>query len=262
MAEILYRDDNHLVVAYTDLVERGAASQLGAEEELGIQANQFLVVNNGRAALIDPGGNLTYNRLLSEVSDHIDVRRELAYIMATHQDPDIISSMNKWLVASDCIALVSELYLRFVPHFCNTGSTRGRLDAIPDEGLAVSLGGGKIIALPAHFLHAEANFSFYDPISKILFSGDIGASIGHTGSFFVEDFKAHTEHMVGFHKRYMTANRALRFWVKMVRELEISMIVPQHGGAFRGENVGRFLTWLEGLQVGVDILSQRNYLVP
>lgn len=260
MAEILFQDDNHLCVAYSDLVEKGQ-SVVGEEDssDYGIEANQFLVVNDGRAALIDPGGNLTYNRLLAEVSDFIDVRTDLAYLMATHQDPDIISSMNKWLVASECIALVSELYMRFVPHFCNTGSTRGRLEPIPDEGMVANLGGGNIIALPAHFMHAEANFSFYDPHAKILFSGDIGASLGYQGPFFVEDFDAHTRLMKGFHQRYMTSNRVSRFWVRMVRGLEVEMIVPQHGGAFRGANKDRFLNWLENLPVGVDLMNQNHY---
>jgi flavorubredoxin len=32
-----------------------------------VQANQFLIVDNGHGALIDPGGNMTYNGLLMEM---------------------------------------------------------------------------------------------------------------------------------------------------------------------------------------------------
>jgi len=37
--------------------------------------------------------------------------------------------------------------------------------------------GTSLVTLPAHFLHAEGNFQSYNPISKILFSGDMGANL-------------------------------------------------------------------------------------
>ena len=34
-----------------------------------------------------------------------------------------------------------------------------RLKPIPDEGMIFSLGGCSLIAVPAHFMHSEGNFS-------------------------------------------------------------------------------------------------------
>ena len=34
-------------------------------------------------------------------------------------------------------------------------------------------------ALPAHFLHSVGNFHIYDPIAKILYTGDLGAGARH-----------------------------------------------------------------------------------
>ena len=31
------------------------------------------------------------------------------------------------------------------------------------------------------------------------------------------------------------------------------MIAPQHGAIFEGENVKKFLNWLESLEVGIDV---------
>ena len=53
----------------------------------------------------------------------------------------------------------------------------GRIVSIPDEGGIVPFGDSVIEAIPANFLHSVGNFHFYDPISKILFSGDVGASM-------------------------------------------------------------------------------------
>jgi flavorubredoxin len=110
--------------------------------------------------------------------------------------------------------------------------------------------------LPAHFLHSPGNFQVYDPISHILYSGDLGASIG-TDLRVVEDFDAHVRYMDGFHRRYMASNRALKAWAAMVRRLDIETIAPQHGALFRGKPmVERFISWCEGLPCGVDLIDE------
>ena len=43
--------------------------------------------------------------------------RQLDYILASHADPDIISSLNKWMVTSHCKVMISRLWTRFIPHF-------------------------------------------------------------------------------------------------------------------------------------------------
>ena len=140
-----------------------------------------------------------------------------------------------------------------------------RIAGIPDEGMNIPLGQSKIKALPAHFMHSEGNFQFYDPVSKILFSGDMGASlVDHSQAAQpVRDFDDHVLTMIGFHRRYMISNKICRFWVNMVRQLDVEMIVPQHGCRFEGKvMVNRFLDWIETLQCGVDLMTQSNYRAP
>ena len=79
----------------------------------------------------------------------------------------------------------------------------------------------------------------------------MGAALVPKGApLFVEDFGEHVKYMEGFHKRWMPSNRAKNAWVKRVRALNPELIAPQHGSIFRGADVGRFLDWIEGLQVG------------
>ena len=63
----------------------------------GGQANQFCIRRHERAALIDPGGDLTYTPLNIALSRLIKLEG-LEYILASHQDPDIIASLPRWLV--------------------------------------------------------------------------------------------------------------------------------------------------------------------
>ena len=78
----------------------------------------------------------------------------------------------------------------------------------------------------------------------------------------VRNFEQHIPLMEGFHRRYMTGNRACRLWAGMVRKLKPKKIVPQHGSHFEGENIEKFLTWIEHLECGLDLLTEQSYRVP
>ena len=95
-------------------------------------------------------------------------------------------------------------------------------------------------------LHApEGNFQFYDPVSKILFHRRHGrVPVDHDqASKPVTNFDEHIATMIGFHCRYMISNKICRFWANMVRQMDVEMIVPQHGCRFEGKAmVNRFLS--------------------
>ena len=252
-ARVLFDNGNHKVLCFDQLVTGD-----------GVQSNQFLVVDGDHGALIDPGGNMTYNGLLMGMQRFFP-SRNLDYILASHPDPDIIASLNKWMVTTNARVLISKLWTRFLPHFTTGRDYSARTIGIPDEGMLIPLGASKLKALPAHFMHSEGNFQFYDPVSRILFSGDLGASlVDHdTASRPVKDFDAHLPFMEGFHRRYMVSNKILRLWAGMVRTLDIEMIVPQHGARFVGKAMcNRFIDWVENLQCGVDLMDERNYRAP
>lgn len=252
MPVTLYDDGNHKCIAFTELVEGE-----------GIQANQFAIIDSGDGILLDPGGNLTYKNLLAEMASYFLPSRT-RYIFASHQDPDIVASVNGWLMITDAQILIAQEWERFLPHFCSKGMTAGRLVAIPPQGSTVQLGKSTLLLTPAHFLHSVGTFQIYDPISKILFSSDIGVSVvdGTTAGTTVEDFDRHlTEnHVEAFHRRYMSNNHVCRLWVNMVRQLDIEWIVPQHGSSYRGkEMVNRFLDWFENLECGTDLITQDDF---
>jgi len=173
------------------------------------------------------------------------------------------------MMHTSCRVVTSKLWSRFLPHLASTFMTQqycqdmeDRIIALPDAGGSIQLGRHNIVALPAHFLHSVGNFQFYDPISKILFSGDMGASlIEEHADAAVTDFSAHIQHMRGFHQRYMASNKVCRLWADMVRKLDVEMIVPQHGSPFIGKDmVNTFLDWISHLACGIDLLEPENFL--
>ena len=231
------------------------------EGSLAVQANQHLIVHDGEGMILDPGGHKVYNKVLTETLSQMGGGK-LRYLFASHQDPDIVAAINGWMMTTDVETYVSALWMRFIPHFGVDKLVADRLKSIPDEGMRLPLGGSEVVILPAHFLHSCGNFQVYDPVSKILYSGDLGASLGQDYDE-VADFAGHVQYMEGFHRRYMTNNAALRAWGQMVRQLEIETIAPQHGAIFRGPDmVEAFIGWCEQLQCGTDVLLSDLFQVP
>lgn len=250
----LYKDPQHACVMFTDLVP---------EEAEAVQANQFLIVDHDEGVILDPGGNMTYNELSLAMRKYI-APQHLDYILASHADPDIIASLDRWMTATQAKLVISKLWARFAPHFCKLGKTDDRVIAVPDEGGRLRFGRTELWLLPAHFMHAEGNFQFYDPVSKILFSGDLGVSLvsGEQASHFLESLNPMPPGMEAFHRRYMVSNKILKLWARMVRELDIAMIAPQHGAPLKGAAIGQLLDWLDNLDCGIDLMGAAQYQVP
>jgi flavorubredoxin len=248
MADILFENDEHKCVFFEDF----------SEGEM-VPSNQHLIIHKGVGMLLDPGGHKIYSKVFSALPEYTPPSR-LKYLFLSHQDPDIVASLNAWMMVTDADAYLPQIWTTFVAHFGIDSSAMKRMCGIPDQGRIMDLEGCSLQIIPAHFLHSAGNFHVYDPISKILYSGDLGAAV--VDYRFVEDFDTHAEKMLGFHQRYMASSTACKLWAKMARQLDIEIIAPQHGAMFVGKDkVGQFIDWVEGLEVGAEYM-QDIYQVP
>jgi flavorubredoxin len=260
MSVTLYDRDDHRCLMFTDL---GHPPGMDRHTDEAVQSNQFLIVDQDTGAIIDPGGNLAYSELYLAMTRHFPPQR-LSALIASHADPDIVASLDRWMTATQARVYVSAVWERFIPHFCKPGKTVGRITPIPDAGMRIRIGRSDLIALPAHFLHAEGNFQFYDPVSQILFSGDLGVSLvgGQAAQQPADSLDRLLPAMERFHQRYMVSNKVLRLWADMVSPLPIKMMVPQHGAPLVGPAVGEFIAWARELKCGVDLMGAADYRIP
>lgn len=224
-------------------------------EEDGVRSNQYLVVHQGVGALLDPGGFGVMPQVLAEMlryakPDHIRA------VILSHQDPDIVGGLSTWLELTPATVYVSSIWMRFLPHYGLRDMNR--FSGVPDVGMDCEVAPGfRLKIVPAHFLHSEGQINVYDPVSRILFTGDIGAAMmpADRDEAFVDDFATHVPFIEGFHRRYMCSNHAIRCWLATIADLDIAMIAPQHGPIYRGPAVKAFLAWLAELQCGTDLLE-------
>jgi flavorubredoxin len=243
----LFKSSNHRFVLLNE-------SEPGEEE--GIRSNQYLILHDGHGVLLDPGGFGVMPSVLTELLHYLEPS-DIKAIVLSHQDPDIVGGLSTWLELTQAPVYVSRIWLRFLPHY---GIRElGRFFPVPDEGKTCEFAPEFILRLvPAHFLHSEGQINVYDPVSRILFTGDIGAAMlpDQVEYEFVDDFAAHIPYIESFHRRYMCSNRAIRCWLDTIADLPIDMLAPQHGPIYRGQAVREFLAWFEALECGVDLLEK------
>ncbi len=224
----------------------------GKLEEGMIQTNQYLIIDKNQGILLDPGGIHIFPKVVSNVTKYIDLDA-VKYIFFSHQDPDVSSGIPMWLSVTPADIYISELWVRFLPHFGITDFTR--IKGVPDGGMRID----DLEIIPAHFMHSPGNHIAYDPKSNILFTADIGAAVfGGNKYLFVDDdnFNSHISIMEGFHKRYIASSSACRYFANKVRSLNPFMLTPQHGAIIRDRAVEMFLNWLTSLKCGADIIEE------
>ena len=223
-------------------------------EDIIAEEKRLRISVNGKEALLaDPGGAEVFPDVFSAIAAELDPG-QIKWLFASHQDPDIISSLGLWLDFNrDIRCYLSWLWATFIPHFGGNDQT---FISIPDEGMPIPLGNLILDAVPAHYLHSSGNLHLYDRKAKILFSGDVGAALlpqGEDAGLFVTDFDRHIRHAEAFHRRWMGSNRAKQNWCERVSKLEIDMLCPQHGAIYQGQDVERFINWFSELEVGTGI---------
>ena len=243
---VLYEDDEHKFI------------WLGSESkyrEGAVQTMQYLIIDRGRGVLLDPGGVHLFSRVVTAVSRFISVDK-IDTIFFSHQDPDVSSGIALWLGITKAKVYISDLWVRFLPHFGIVDTAR--VVGIPDKGMDIALpSGSRMRCVPSHFMHSPGQFGLFDERSGILFTGDIGAAVFDESNetAFVENFDNHIPLIKDFHARYMAANRIVRRWAEQIRRLNPRMLAPQHGAIYKDENVHKFLNWLSELQCGIDLID-------
>jgi len=113
-----------------------------------IDTNQYLVTSKNNSLLMDPGGIELFSVMLANVIKEVPVEK-ITHLFASHQDPDIISSLGLWDQALSTATLHSPwLWESFIRHF---GMNNITYAPIPDEGGSIKLDDVTLQYIPAHY---------------------------------------------------------------------------------------------------------------
>jgi len=111
-----------------------------------IDTNQYIFRTRNRCLLIDPGGTELFSPMLVAALHWAPIE-EITDLFASHQDPDVISSLGLWDKTLPKATLhAPKLWEGFLRHF---GCESIEYNGIPDEGKILNFEGSELHIIPA-----------------------------------------------------------------------------------------------------------------
>jgi flavorubredoxin len=243
---------------------------VGKREQGGIFfANPYLRRFRGKDAqgkstefniLIDPGSSSDFSTVHTKVASLIGGLDRLSAIFINHQDPDVGSSTSIITArfAPKAGIICSEDTWRLIVHL-NLPRSRFVATEKFTSGLKLPTG-HRLQPVPSPFCHFRGAVMLYDPETRVLFTGDLFGGLTAADAQGIWADESDWNGMRAFHQIYMPTNQALARAVAAIRKLDPApeVIAPQHGRVIRGPLIQYFLSKIEKLQVGLDVMEEEQ----
>jgi two-component system, cell cycle response regulator len=226
---------------------------VGSDTQMdGLRCNPYLLIAGDEAVLFDPGSPIDFDDVLENVLELIPLHK-ISYVVLSHQDPDLCASVPLFEQKGLNASLVCHWRSSVIIQYYNVTSPFYLVDQ--HDFQLVLENGRKLQLIHAPYLHFPGSILTFDPVSKILFSGDLfGGFSQHSGLFADEHYD---EAMQSFHESYMPSNDILRPIMEFLLNMDISTIAPQHGSIINGD-VRRYVKSLRDLECGTFLTPIRK----
>lgn len=226
--------------------------------ERNIYLRVFKQSNKSINLVIDPGPPSDLSALTEKTGKIIGSIKNIDLIFVNHQDPDVsYNSATIQKLNPNALVLASEDTFRLINFYgINTKKTRA-VESFKDMEITLSTG-HKIKFVPSPFCHFRGAVMLYDPETRILFSGDLFGGLSFTPSLFADE--NYLEGIKTFHQIYMPTKDALKFAINNIKSLDPPplFIAPQHGLIIGSEKLKEAISFLENLDVGLDLYLKRK----
>lgn len=247
LCHILAEEGDHLWLAFRKPVNESNGARI---------ATHYVVCSGDEVILIDPGGTGDFAALLNAVTEKIDLSK-ISGIVITQAGAHTCGSIGLWaeVLGFDTPIYAAEVVAPELLHIDPELNIR----PVSEKGGEVSFGDGSTLhLLAASYLPTAASLTLYDPMTRVLYTSDIGTAEGHWAeddTLFCEKFSLVGHAMNAFHQSWFASGIARDDWVVQVKPLAIDIVAPRSGPCFRDKNVEHFMKWLSSLDIG--ILVQR-----
>jgi flavorubredoxin len=218
------------------------------------QCNAYLIVVNGKGAIIDPGSVLYFDSFMKKISERIELKN-ISHIILQHQDPDVCGNI---AMLADALAAAGNKSFKILTHSRTSAVVRHyganlkfeSTNRIPEEKIFLGLNHElKFIHTP--YLHAPGAIATYFNTDKILFSSDIFGGMTDNWNLFAAE--TYFEDISTFHKEYMPAKELLLFAMTQFERFDINKIAPQHGSVINKEQAKTMIEAFKDFECGLFI---------
>jgi flavorubredoxin len=235
--------------------------------------NPYLIVAGEEAVLIDAGSRPDFPVVMMKILQTGISPEQITTLIYQHSDPDLCGSMPNMIdiCNNPKLTVLSENNNNMFISFYIEKERLSLLRSIDDYGFEFTFGGRVLQFYKTPYAHTAGSFVTYDIKTKTLFSSDLFGSLSRRWGLYIElEEECYTcddyEHCVKnkdycpipdileFHKQVMPSERALRYAMDVIRDLDIEMIAPQHGSIFKNKkDIAFIIDKLADLKgVGID----------
>jgi len=239
-----------------------------------LRCNPFMVLGGDEALLVDGGSRADFPAVMTQIFEAGIDPAQIRVLVYQHCDPDLCGSMQNMVEmcgGGEPVVLVAGNRIEFFKCYLH-GSKHHLLTPMEGTRFTFPLGPRVIHFLRIPFCHEAGSTATFDPATRTLFSSDLFGTYSNSWDLEAEfpaacagcdpTREACSEThapcavapILAFHRSVMPCEKALRYSIQRIRELEPVLIAPQHGSLIRGaRDIAMLLDKLEALEgVGID----------
>ena len=254
--------------------------------EIGLQANPYLIIDDGEAVLIDGGSRPEFASVMMKILQTGLPPSSISTLLYQHYDPDLcgsIPNLEDIIDRTDLKIISQQENNVFIRHY----AVRTRLTCMETLGRKLVLASGRTLRfIPTPYAHSPGSFVTYDEKSGIIFSSDLFGSYSHGKDnfelFLSLPASCHTctdlvplreqpdcatgkrgcqlSSIHRFHRKIMTSTKALRHAVDNIMDVNPAIIAPQHGMVITDrQDIATIAAFLRRMEdVGIDHLLKEG----
>ena len=217
------------------------------------QCHVYLIKNGDESILIDPGSMITFPVVLEKITSILPLK-DIKYIIAHHQDPDIVgcfSTLEKLFPKGERFIVTHWRTEMLLKHY----QWKTPFYLVDENEWKLIAGERELEFIFTPYAHFAGAFCTYDKKSKILFSSDIFGGLTPEFELFAKSADEYFEYAKLFHKHYIPSKEILRYTLSKFTKKDISMIAPQHGSIIKKEFIKPLIEKLSNLDCGVYLMD-------
>ena len=184
-----------------------------------LQCNTYLRIfsgpRHGTSICIDPGSQFDWSGIEANLRS-LTGDSGLDFITVNHQDPDVTANLPPLCLSNPAATvMLSEDTWRLLQHLL---VRPGQLRFPPAHSRRVQTLRGGIAwqPVPTPFCHFRGAMAWYDPESRILFSGDLFGGLNPLGRVHLFAEEADWAGIAQFHQIYMPSREVLRYTLRQI----------------------------------------------
>ena len=225
-----------------------------ADRKAGLHCNPYLIVDEGEAVLIDSGSRNDFGTVMLKIMRTGTNPGSIRRLIYQHYDPDLCGNI------PHMEALIDNKELKILSHrenqsFIEYYSSKSQRECIEDLGYTYRFSCGRELEfIMTPYAHSAGSFVTYDKKAKVLFSSDLFGSYDADWDLYSSirekcawctperacpdnEKPCQITGMWDFHKSIMTSTLALRYAIKQIEGLDVSIIAPQHGSVLHTREI-------------------------